>query len=83
MRRVQRGPAVLLCDLWTETSGLPLASSASHDGAASASASAPSPALRHSHGQVKYTNSTEPIPEFPIPPESAYELLLAADYLNC
>ena len=32
--------------------------------------------------QVKYTNSTSTIPEFKVPPEQAYELLLAADYLG-
>ena len=33
--------------------------------------------------QVKYTNSTVPIPEFPVEPELALELLMAANFLDC
>jgi hypothetical protein len=31
---------------------------------------------------AKYTNSTVPIPEFPIEPDVALELLMAANYLD-
>jgi transcription elongation factor B subunit 1 len=33
--------------------------------------------------KTKYTNSSTEIPEFPIPPESALELLMAANFLDC
>jgi len=33
--------------------------------------------------KVKYTNSSTEIPEFPIPPEIALELLMAANFLDC
>ncbi|XP_065567062.1 elongin-C-like [Artemia franciscana] len=33
--------------------------------------------------KVKYTNSTTEIPEFPIAPEVALELLMAANFLDC
>lgn len=33
--------------------------------------------------KVKYTNSTTEIPEFPIDPEVALELLMAANFLDC
>ena len=33
--------------------------------------------------QVRYTNSSTEIPEFPIPPEIALELLMAANFLDC
>ena len=31
----------------------------------------------------RYTNSSTEIPEFPIPPEIALELLMAANFLDC
>lgn len=33
--------------------------------------------------QVRYTNSATRIPEFPIEPELALELLMAANFLDC
>lgn len=33
--------------------------------------------------KVKYTNSATEIPDFPIPPEIALELLMAANFLDC
>ena len=33
--------------------------------------------------KVRYTNSTTEIPEFPIAPEIALELLMAANFLDC
>jgi transcription elongation factor B subunit 1 len=33
--------------------------------------------------KFRYTNSTNEIPEFPIPPEHALELLMAANFLDC
>lgn len=33
--------------------------------------------------KVRYTNSSTEIPEFPIPPEIALELLMAANFLDC
>ena len=33
--------------------------------------------------QVRYTNSSTEIPEFPIAPEIALELLMAANFLDC
>lgn len=33
--------------------------------------------------KVRYTNSTAEIPEFPIAPEIALELLMAANFLDC
>ena len=32
---------------------------------------------------ARYTNSSTEIPEFPIPPEIALELLMAANFLDC
>ena len=32
---------------------------------------------------TRYTNSSTEIPEFPIPPEIALELLMAANFLDC
>ena len=32
---------------------------------------------------LRYTNSSTEIPEFPIPPEIALELLMAANFLDC
>lgn len=32
---------------------------------------------------IRYTNSSTEIPEFPIPPEIALELLMAANFLDC
>lgn len=34
-------------------------------------------------GVIRYTNSSTEIPEFPIPPEIALELLMAANFLDC
>ena len=36
-----------------------------------------------SSGNFRYTNSSTEIPEFPIPPEIALELLMAANFLDC
>ena len=33
--------------------------------------------------KFKYTNSSEEIPEFPIQPDIALELLMAANFLDC
>ena len=33
--------------------------------------------------KVRYTNSSTEIPEFPIAPEIALELLMAANFLDC
>ena len=33
--------------------------------------------------KVRFTNSSTEIPEFPIPPEIALELLMAANFLDC
>ena len=33
--------------------------------------------------KVRYTNSSSEIPEFPIAPEIALELLMAANFLDC
>jgi len=33
--------------------------------------------------KTRYTNSSTEIPEFPIPPEIALELLMAANFLDC
>jgi transcription elongation factor B subunit 1 len=33
--------------------------------------------------KVRYTNSSDEIPEFPIAPEIALELLMAANFLDC
>ena len=38
--------------------------------------------LQYLYYQVKYSNSTGRIPEFPIEPEIALELLIAAKYLD-
>lgn len=35
------------------------------------------------HYKVQYANSTQRIPEFPIAPEVALELLMAANFLDC
>ncbi len=39
--------------------------------------------IQYLHYKSKYTNSKVPIPEFPVPPEQALDLLLAANYLDC
>ena len=39
--------------------------------------------ISHLLPQVRYTNSSTEIPEFPIPPEIALELLMAANFLDC
>jgi len=33
--------------------------------------------------KARYTNSSTEIPEFPIPPQIALELLMAANFLDC
>jgi hypothetical protein len=33
--------------------------------------------------QVRYTNSSQKVPDFPLEPESALELLMAANFLDC
>lgn len=33
--------------------------------------------------KIKYTNSSQEIPDFPIAPEIALELLMAANFLDC
>lgn len=38
--------------------------------------------IQYMHYKVKYHNSKVPIPEFPIAPEMALELLTAANYLD-
>jgi len=39
--------------------------------------------IQYLHYKSKYTNSTQPIPEFPIEPEIVTELLMAANFLDC
>lgn len=39
--------------------------------------------IEYFHYKVKYNNSKTPIPEFPMPPEQALEVLMAANYLDC
>ena len=39
--------------------------------------------IRYFHHKVKWSNSTSPPPEFPIEPEFALDLLMAANYLDC
>lgn len=39
--------------------------------------------IQYLHYKVKYANSRVPIPEFPIAPEIALELLMASNYLDC
>jgi transcription elongation factor B subunit 1 len=39
--------------------------------------------IQYLHYKVKHQGSRNPIPEFPIPPEIALELLMAANYLDC
>ena len=39
--------------------------------------------IQYMYYKAKYTKSTVPIPEFPIEPELALELLMAANYLEC
>lgn len=39
--------------------------------------------IQYLHYKAKHSNSKVPIPEFPVPPEQALDLLLAANYLDC
>ena len=39
--------------------------------------------IQYMHYKVQYANSTQRIPEFPIAPEVALELLMAANFLDC
>mmetsp|Transcript_2105 Transcript_2105/g.2422 ORF Transcript_2105/g.2422 Transcript_2105/m.2422 type:complete len:106 (+) Transcript_2105:218-535(+) len=39
--------------------------------------------IRYLHYNVKYSGSSEPIPPFPIERESAWELMMAANFLDC
>jgi transcription elongation factor B subunit 1 len=39
--------------------------------------------IQYLHYKVRYTNSSQRIPEFQIDPEIALELLLASAYLDC
>lgn len=39
-------------------------------------------ACQYMHYKLKYASSTSPIPEFPIKPEHALDLLVAANYLD-
>ncbi|CAB9500684.1 Elongin-C [Seminavis robusta] len=39
--------------------------------------------LQYLYYQTKYSNSTGRVPEFPIEPEIALELLIASKYLDC
>ena len=38
--------------------------------------------IQYCYYKLKYTNSTQPIPEFAIEPEVALELLMAANFLD-
>eukprot|EP01111_Echinosteliopsis_oligospora_P018701 TRINITY_DN871_c0_g1_i1.p1 TRINITY_DN871_c0_g1~~TRINITY_DN871_c0_g1_i1.p1 ORF type:complete len:104 (-),score=28.36 TRINITY_DN871_c0_g1_i1:196-507(-) len=38
--------------------------------------------IEYFYYKIKYTNTTNEIPEFPIPPEIALELLMAANFLD-
>lgn len=39
--------------------------------------------VRYLHYKAQHTNSSARIPDFPIEPEVALELLIAAKYLDC
>ncbi|GBG31385.1 Elongin-C [Hondaea fermentalgiana] len=39
--------------------------------------------VQYLHYKQKYTNSSQPIPEFDIDPEMVADLLMAANFLNC
>lgn len=39
--------------------------------------------IQYFHYKVKYTNTNEPIPEFPITPEEVLDLAKASHYLLC
>lgn len=39
--------------------------------------------IEYFHYKAKYNNSKVPIPEFPIAPEQALELIMAANYFDC
>ncbi|KAL7457232.1 hypothetical protein ACHAWC_008742 [Mediolabrus comicus] len=47
------------------------------------SSSALEKVVRYLHYKDRHANSTARIPEFPIEPEEALELLVAASFLNC
>lgn len=40
-------------------------------------------AIQYMHYKIRYTNSVSRIPEFPVEPEIALELLIASGYLDC
>ena len=39
--------------------------------------------IQYLYYKVRYTNGTQRLPDFPIEPEIALELLIAAGYLDC
>lgn len=39
--------------------------------------------IQYLYYRVRYTNSSQRIPEFPVEPEIALDLLIAAGYLDC
>lgn len=38
--------------------------------------------IQYFHFKLKYTNSKVPIPEFPIPPKIALDVMMAANFLD-
>jgi transcription elongation factor B subunit 1 len=39
--------------------------------------------IQYFHYKQRWTNSREPVPEFPVNPEEALNLLMAANFLDC